>query len=387
LGAGDEAAAGQAEIRPSSHALVVGIDQYQCETWQSLQYAKADASAMAELLGSRGFEVTALYDHEATRPAILEALEGLSARVRDGDRFVFFFAGHGNSRVYSGRKWGFVVPADCGLSSSFISMQELRDWAERLGRAHHQLFILDACFSGLFGRLRGVQAAFPPDRSHLQDLQSFPARQFMTAGTGDQQVLDAGEEGHSLFTGQLLKALEEGQADANGDGYVTFNELGAYLEAAAWDVGQTPTFGILPGHEGGGFVFPLEGLTLPKPSIKYAEQTAPPEAQTKKARAVADLPTPIAYDPVQLKSGKPAALPGDLGNVSVTFWNQGEIELATLIVSPGQGKVLRTPILAVGGTESFTHAGYRYEITILTIDWLGKSLSFTVNGPVSGGSQ
>ncbi|RMD51774.1 MAG: hypothetical protein D6828_06735 [Nitrospirae bacterium] len=75
------------------------------------------------------------------------------------------------------------------------------------------------------------------------------------AGGKNQQVVDNGPGGHSWFTFYLLKALRDGEADLNRDGYITFAELQSYIVPAANNAYQTPSAAQLPGHELGEFVF------------------------------------------------------------------------------------------------------------------------------------
>ena len=49
--------------------------------------------------------------------------------------------------------------------------------------------------------------------------------------------------------------MRDGQADLNGDGYITFTELAAYIQPAASKYNQTPGVSELMGHEQGDFVF------------------------------------------------------------------------------------------------------------------------------------
>lgn len=91
----------------------------------------------------------------------------------------------------------------------------------------------------------------------LREFTGHKARQVLTAGGKNQEVLDGGGvfEGHSLFTGYLLSALRDGKADTNNDGYITFRELSAYIQANASNREQTPHDDTLKGHDGGDFVF------------------------------------------------------------------------------------------------------------------------------------
>lgn len=241
-----------------SHALIVGIDQY--DKWPRLSHAARDARAMREALemrfGFRAENITTLLDGEATRANILRALNdklGDAKKVKRDDRVLVFFAGHGSTRrLPSGREIGYVIPVDASqddLQTDAIAMPQLQEVAEALS-AKHALFIIDACYSGL-GLTRGGAANFVRDNARRI------GRQMMTAGGADQQVADDGPGGHSVFTWTLLQALS-GKADLNGDGLITGTELAAYVAPAVSAIAhQTPAFGSLPGSEGGEFVFEL----------------------------------------------------------------------------------------------------------------------------------
>ncbi|HLO96111.1 MAG TPA: polysaccharide deacetylase family protein, partial [Burkholderiaceae bacterium] len=259
LETGDTQLAGAALYR-DSHALIIGIDQYQ--RWPRLQHAGRDAKAMQEALQTRfGFRpenVRLLLNGEATRANILRALNKLSGKeLKRDDRVFVFFAGHGSTRkLPSGREVGYVIPVDAGLDdlqTDAIAMPQLQELGEALP-AKHALFVIDACYSGL-GLTRGGGAS--NNNNFIRDNARRLGRQMMTAGGTDQQVADDGPGGHSVFTWTLLQALS-GKADLNGDGLITATELAAYVAPAVSAVAhQTPAFGSLPGSEGGEFVFEL----------------------------------------------------------------------------------------------------------------------------------
>lgn len=246
-----------------SHALIIGVDQYQ--HWPKLAHATRDARAMREALttrfGFRAENVAMLLDGDATRANILRTLNdklGDAKRVRRDDRVFVFFAGHGSTRrLANGREIGYVIPVDASqndLQADAIAMPQLQELAESLA-AKHALFVIDACYSGLgLTRAGGRDAG---NANFLRDNARRIGRQMMTAGGADQQVADDGPAGHSVFTWTLLQALA-GKADLNGDGLITATELAAYVAPAVSAIAQqTPAFGSLPGSEGGEFVFEL----------------------------------------------------------------------------------------------------------------------------------
>ena len=218
-----------------SYALVVGIDDYSDSTkWPPLNYAAKDANAVADYLEKQGFDVTPLINGQATRSRIISEMQDIIApRLKEGDRFIFFFAGHGFTDKIGVEAFGYIIPVDGGTNTSgYIAMEDIRAQSLRMNIARHQLFIFDACYGGMIGGMRGSTVS-PDIPNYLQVITSRAARQFITAGGADERVLDGGHGGHSFFTHYLLEGLQEGEADLNKDGIITFGELTGYLTPAA----------------------------------------------------------------------------------------------------------------------------------------------------------
>ena len=242
----------------NSWAILIGIDAY--PKWPRLQYAVRDAEAVGQALVQKfGFapaHVITLTNEQATRSGILAAFHDKLAHggLQPNDRVFVFFAGHGaTQKLSSGRDLGYIIPYDADpndIATDAIPMTEIQNIAESLP-AKHELFVMDACYSGLGLTRGGANAAF------LRDNGRRLGRQMLTAGGADQLVSDGGPNGHSVFTWTLLQGLA-GKADLNGDGLITATELAAYVAPAVASVSQqTPAFGSLPGSEGGDFVFEL----------------------------------------------------------------------------------------------------------------------------------
>lgn len=245
-----------AEYYSNSYALVIGIDRYPVQNWPDLSYAKADAEAVADILRNQGFQVIELYDRQATKIAIVEKMQNhLSRVIGSNDRVLVFFAGHGYTENLAGKDWGYIVPYHTLNQSSagYISMEELQTLSRKMGKAKHQLFIMVSCYGGLLGtRGSGVDPDIP---NYLTEVTKRKARLIITAGGKDQEVVDDGPKGLSVFTGHLVEAIKDSLADINGDGYITYSELVSYLVPIASNDYQTPASATLPGHGMGEFVF------------------------------------------------------------------------------------------------------------------------------------
>jgi len=264
-----------------SYALVIGIEAYPSARWPRLNYPRKDAAGMAEYLRGQGFaEVRTLLDEEATKTAIIHEMQnGLAPRLGENDRVLVFFAGHGYTERLGDRDWGYIVPYDgTDNSATYVSMEEIQTLSEKMGKARQQLFVLDACYGGLLAmRGSGVDPATP---NYIREITRRPSRQILTAGGKDQQVLDSGPEGHSVFTGHLLEGLQGELADGNGDGYITFAELVSFVVPRATNRYQTPAAATLPGHGLGEFVFRTKAAREPAaaPVPAATGEATPPAA-------------------------------------------------------------------------------------------------------------
>ena len=238
----------------ASHALVIGIDKYS-NGWPKLSKAVEDARRVAAVLEDRGFSVTLRTDLTAFQLRS-ELRQFFAKKGSDPDaRLLLWFAGHGHT--IGGE--GFLVPADAPATTNeadfLVSALHMRDFGGlmRLARSKHVLSIFDSCFSGT---IFDARAGAPPPAITRKTTR--PVRQFITSGDAGQQVRDDGS-----FREYFLRALSgEEKADFNGDGYVTGDELGLFLNqkvTTLTEAAQTPKIGKL--HDvrfnRGDFVFKL----------------------------------------------------------------------------------------------------------------------------------
>nr|NQU90486.1 formylglycine-generating enzyme family protein [Bacteroidota bacterium] len=105
-----------------------------------------------------------------------------------------------------------------------------------------------------------------------------PVRQFITAGTADEEVPDK-----SIFCSEFIEALK-GNGDRDGDGYLTGSELGEYLQAQVVNYSnetQHPQYGKIRESrlDKGDFVFVLN--SQPMESLQPTEITISEEKITR----------------------------------------------------------------------------------------------------------
>ena len=249
-----------------SYALVVGISNY--VDWRVLNNAVEDAEKVALALDRNGFEVR--LERDLTGEKLIEVFQEwfLSVGQEEDARLLVWFAGHGHTieRPAGGASNAYIVASDAPnpnsappsakIESSVLFKRRslpLSRFGEYMkeANARHILVIFDSCFSGtIFSAVRSQSPA-------ISMYTSLPARQFITSGKAGQVVSDDG-----MFRRLFVAAIagEDPEADSNGDGYVTANELGLFLQQKVTNLTrnrQTPDFGGLreEGYDRGDFIF------------------------------------------------------------------------------------------------------------------------------------
>ena len=244
----------EVELYGSSHALVIGIDNY-TNGWPRLSNAIADARAVADELRRKGFSVTLRTDLKSSELEQVFKAFFIDKGADPDSRLFVWYAGHGHTE--NGE--GFLIPADAprpdaGRQFKFKALP-MRRFGEyvRLAESKHAFAVFDSCFSGtVFESAR----ALPP--AAVTRATTLPVRQFLTSGDAGQTVSDDG-----TFRKLFIRALRgEERADANGDGFVTASEMGLFLTDRVTNLTrskQTPRYGKLrdADWDRGDFVFAL----------------------------------------------------------------------------------------------------------------------------------
>jgi uncharacterized caspase-like protein/ketosteroid isomerase-like protein len=261
------------------YALVIGCGDYS-KGWPRLPNPLQDARDIADLLRQIGWNVDLLSDPDwATLRNSLNSVIAGPGRDRD-KAILIWFSGHGHTLSEAdGSKLGYIVPVDApdpdrdeiGFMEHAISMREIETVARRI-KSKHVLMVFDSCFSGA---LFQITRAKPPP--FIEEKVARPVRQFLTAGDEHEKVPDK-----SLFKTVFVQGVRDLDADRNKDGYITGQELGAYLQEKVVNYSskaQHPQYGKInnPKLDKGDFVL----VAKPRPT-----ETAPGVAAQGKARAL-----------------------------------------------------------------------------------------------------
>jgi tetratricopeptide (TPR) repeat protein/uncharacterized caspase-like protein len=235
---------------PRSYALVIGVASYKnLPSTAQLEYPNRDAEDVyTTLISAEGGQFPAenvhkLINEKATIANVRQELEvWLPSVTKDDDRVLIYFAGHG---FVSGGK-GYLAPYDVDIHNINATAYPMDALGADIGskiKGKWKVLITDACHSGAIT----PQADSSSDRatlnSTLLDLQK--SLFSLTASRDREQSFESANwgGGHGIFTYYVIKGLE-GEADTNGDGVVSADELAEYVHTnvrLATQAQQNPT--------------------------------------------------------------------------------------------------------------------------------------------------
>jgi len=242
----------------TTYGIVIGVATYADPRIEDLTYAATDAISFAQSLQEQSdvspSRITLLTNDEATRAAIEQAFTNIAEITRPEDKVIIYFSGHGASvpdlngdeADGDGNDEAFL-PCDAakGDPSSYIIDDDLGEWIARIPAEKVAVFI-DSCYSG--GQARALDEGTlgkkgPSDsiaKDVLTDATPQQRREILAACQPSQLAWENRGLQHGVFTYFVLQGMADNSADTNGDGKVSFRELGAYVtdKLASWSQGR-----------------------------------------------------------------------------------------------------------------------------------------------------
>jgi uncharacterized caspase-like protein len=233
-------------------ALVIANSQFRDQALRQLHAPGRDAAALTRVLADPavgGFEVRELIDrpsHEVRRE-----IEVFFANRRRDDLLLLYYSGHG-LKSDDGRLYLATIDTERGLPLATTVPAGFVNENMTASASRRQVLILDCCHSGAFASGMVAKGGGSAD---VREQFEGQGRVVLTASNAVQFAFEGdqvtGEGGRSVFTRHLVRGLETGEADLDGDGHVALAELYDYVYARVVD--ETPK--QLPGM----WAFKMEG--------------------------------------------------------------------------------------------------------------------------------
>ena len=218
-------------------ALIIATSKYSDASLSALPSTEIDAHGLRQILGDSrigDFDVTSSLN--ATCQSWREQIEALFSDAGHNESLLLYISGHGikdkDGRLYfAASDTRLKNLLSTGVSSTFI--QEVSNTS----RSSRISMILDTCFSGAFAK--GVQLKSGGRTLHAADyFQEGTGKVVITASDALQYAI-AGDSidgdtsvNPSVFSRYLIEGLRTGEADSDGDGQVTTEDLYRYISSA-----------------------------------------------------------------------------------------------------------------------------------------------------------
>jgi uncharacterized caspase-like protein len=242
---------------PKDWALVIGIEEY--SGLPPVNYAKRDALIVKDyfikVMGVPEENIITLIDKDATKARIEGFIKQyLPDNVTSETTLYVYFAGHGAPDMAKGEPY--LVPYDGDTRFIEQTGYNLKNFYQDLNKIKLQrvYVFLDSCFSGVAARASDMLVkGARPALIHVENA-SIASNTIVALSASDAGQLSNmyPEEKHGLFTYYLLKALQ-GDADTNGDHWVSLKELYEYVKSnvsrVARRMGAEQTPVIMPSVE------------------------------------------------------------------------------------------------------------------------------------------
>ena len=228
----------------TNHLFAIGINTY--KNFTRLNNAVKDVEDISNILVENYYfeQIGLLCDDEANRRNIINHLNGLRRKIKEEDRLLIYYSGHG--QLEDGRGFWIPVDAEDDNVASLISNADVRDIIHSI-KARHILLISDSCFSATLIEQNPTKEV---NRTFVE-WDNDPSRWVFTSGKG---VVSDGKSGeNSPFAKSFLKHLSQ-----NKDEAIDIRNLADRITLdVRTNYEQHASIGALKqsGHDGGRFIF------------------------------------------------------------------------------------------------------------------------------------
>lgn len=211
-------------------ALIIGNTEYTDPGLAQLTAPGSDAEDFARVHREENFcafdQVNILLNQPSS--TVLEAIDEFFDQKKPDDLLVLYFSGHGVRDELGALYLAVKNSNRFRLRSTALKSDFIREAMDQ-SRSRRQVLILDCCNSGAFAH--GTKGATGVSIGTATVFEAGYGRIILTASDVTQFAWEGnqviGETDNSLFTHFLVEGLE-GEADLDGDGRITVDELYDY---------------------------------------------------------------------------------------------------------------------------------------------------------------
>jgi hypothetical protein len=218
------------KAKGKTHAIIVGVSEYQSADVRNLRYAADDAWLFYQYLTTAKKNPVApdniqlMLDEQATNEAISAAFESLYEKISHEDNLYIFFAGHG----YFSNFGGYLIPYDFEKGKPYFnsacSYSLIRQVIDTVS-PHNSVLLLDSCHAGFSSEIKSDVSSF--QERALKNLALSRTVVLSSCRAAEKSYEDE-QFKHGLFSYFLVKGLS-GKASRRSGNRTSVYELYDYI--------------------------------------------------------------------------------------------------------------------------------------------------------------
>ncbi|MDX2760727.1 caspase, EACC1-associated type [Streptomyces europaeiscabiei] len=226
------------------HALLVGTAAYEDVSFPALPSVRADVHYLAQVLEmpAVGRYEKCVRVEDSSKAAIKQAVEHFLKDREPDELVVLYLSGHGVYDREDGQLYYVTTDTEADrIQQTALEASYVTDQLEKCA-ARRKVLLLDCCFSGSAVQGFRSKGASPSATAPVVEASGVFV---ITASQHWEQAFTTDADQPSQFTRAMVEGLHSGQADLDGDGHVSANDLFRYisrdLRKAPDGRRQTPT--------------------------------------------------------------------------------------------------------------------------------------------------
>lgn len=227
-----------------NHALLVGTAAYEDANFPALPSVRADVHFLGQVLEmpTVGRYEKCVRVEDSSKEAIKQAVEQFLRDREPDELVVLYISGHGAYDREDGQLYYVTTDTDGQrLQQTALDASYVTDQLERCA-ARRKVLLLDCCFSG--SAVQGFRSKGASSSATAPVVEASGVH-VITASQHWEQAFTTDADQPSQFTKAMVEGLHSGQADLDGDGRISANDLFRYvsrdLRKAPDGRRQTPT--------------------------------------------------------------------------------------------------------------------------------------------------
>ncbi|MFD0304114.1 AAA domain-containing protein [Streptomyces sp. NPDC127119] len=226
------------------HALLIGTASYDDVRFPALPSVRADVHYLSQILDmpTVGRYEKCVRVEDSSKTAIKQAVERFLGDREPDELVVLYLSGHGAYEREDGQLYYVTTDTEADhLQHTALEASYVTDQLEKCA-ARRKVLLLDCCFSG--SAVQGFRSKGAAHKTTAPLIEASGVH-VITASQHWEQAFTTDANKPSQFTNALVEGLHSGQADLDGDGQVSANDLFRYvsreLRRAPDSRRQTPT--------------------------------------------------------------------------------------------------------------------------------------------------